>query len=667
MVSCLPCHDRKIKCNRGRPCDRCISAGRPGQCAYQQSDGVSQRDGTSQPLRDPVQSQYPQIGAFSDSKARTGTSTSWALLLWDVSLPNPCSTGNWPGAESAQFDEARDYFFGLDPKYNYMYKRVKGLKHLFLPAQSTNFPFGNPSSDLQSLDYLLSQLPARDVVEALLHNYMCTYEKLFPLWHLASFEREMVIFWESPKDTGRSFLAQIFMMLALSCHSAPNGIPVLRQLDLVELSHSFFGLADAAFKGSQFMMVHDLAVVRTLCMAAMAKIMDLITFNDARSCSPLLGLLVRLAQSMSMHRHPRLFPEMPEYEGLNRLKIWTTIAFIDMMSSVSSSLPSLIRNEDHDVFPYSDTARSYPTEVSNRDQSGSMADEVSEAQMLLAEALPLASSIVSTANSVKSEYTYDQVESTDKRLRQILNRLGKISVDDELNAFSLQGLMLQRAMLQIFIRRMLLILHEPFARDSKNSSASHTSSRFAVMECSLSLLHCQSKLSEAATLGNPVQWFLNFFKEDFGIATIYVARAIRRKDFDDDTHGLSHTCPKEIVWTALRQSAEVFEAHAGDSVNHFRVYMGSVYLLAALESLQSGCPMFDKMIEAGRTVIRVIHTKKGKEMNDMAMSPPSGSMSICTTSSSPDEADGAGRDWARAGYDPMYFEESQSSRGLFLW
>lgn len=549
-----------------------------------------------------------------------------------------------------------------------MYKRVKSLKYLFSPAQSTNFPFGDPLRDLQSLDYLLSQLPARDVVEALVHNYMRTYEKLFPLWHLSSFEKEMAIFWEAPQDAERSFLAQIFMMLALSCHSAPNGILVLRQLDLVELSNSFFGLADAAFKGSQFMVVHDLAVVRTLCMAAIAKIMDLITFNDARSCAPLLGLLVRLAQSMSMHRHPSLFPEMPENEGLNRLKIWTTIAFLDMMSSVSYSLPLLIRNEDHDVFPYSTTASSSTTGTGATEGSVSITDQVSEAQMLLSEALPLASSIVTTANSVKSEYTYDQVETTDKRLRQILNMLSKINVEDELNAFSLQGLMLQRAMLQVFIRRMLLILHEPFARDSENVSASHTSSRFAVMECSLSLLHCQSKLSEAATLGNPVQWFLNFFKEDFGIATIYVARAIRRKDFDTDTQGLLHTCPKEIVWTALRQSAEIFETHAADSVNHFRIYMGSVHLLAALESLQSGCPMFDKMIEAGRTVIRTIHTKKGKDITDMDLSPPSGSISTFGTSSSPDEVDNAGHDWARVGYDPIYFEEgSQSSRGLFLW
>lgn len=99
-----------------------------------------------------------------------------------------------------------------------------------------------------------------------------------------------------------------------------------------------------------------------------------------------------------------------------------------------------------------------------------------------------------------------------------------------------------------------------------------------------------------------------------------------------------------------------------------RVYMGSVLLLAALESLQSGCPMFDKMIEAGRTIIRVIHTKEGKEIYDMDLSPPSGSASTFTTSRSPDEAGEAGHYWARVRYDTLYFDdESQSSRGLFLW
>lgn len=293
-----------------------------------------------------------------------------------------------------------------------------------------------------------------------------------------------------------------------------------------------------------------------------------------------------------------------------------------------------------------------------------MTNDVSEPQVLLFEALSLASSIVSVANSIKSETTYDQVESTDKRLRQILNKLATTEIDDGPDAFSLQGLMPPKTMLQIFIRRTLLIRREPFARDQDTSTGS--TSRLVVMECSISRLHCHGKLSEAATLGNPVQWPLNFFKESFGIAMSYVARAIRRNDFDADTQVTARTCPKEIVWTAFRQSAEIFEAHAGNSVNHFRIYMGSVFLLAALESLQSGCPMLDKIIEADQSVIGVIHTKKDKETSESQLS-PGRTFSTDGTSNSQDAADHPRDDWIQSPDDPLCLEDvAQISGSLFF-
>lgn len=38
MQSCLPCHTNKRKCNRGRPCERCISLGITGNCVYETED-----------------------------------------------------------------------------------------------------------------------------------------------------------------------------------------------------------------------------------------------------------------------------------------------------------------------------------------------------------------------------------------------------------------------------------------------------------------------------------------------------------------------------------------------------------------------------------------------------------------------------------------------------
>lgn len=34
MLSCVLCHERRVKCDRGRPCQSCTSYGTPDQCSY---------------------------------------------------------------------------------------------------------------------------------------------------------------------------------------------------------------------------------------------------------------------------------------------------------------------------------------------------------------------------------------------------------------------------------------------------------------------------------------------------------------------------------------------------------------------------------------------------------------------------------------------------------
>lgn len=36
LSSCYPCHRRKVKCDRGAPCDRCVKRQHPELCCYQQ-------------------------------------------------------------------------------------------------------------------------------------------------------------------------------------------------------------------------------------------------------------------------------------------------------------------------------------------------------------------------------------------------------------------------------------------------------------------------------------------------------------------------------------------------------------------------------------------------------------------------------------------------------
>jgi hypothetical protein len=42
---CIPCHRRKLKCDKAQPCSRCVASGAPGECVYQQAPGQRQEPG----------------------------------------------------------------------------------------------------------------------------------------------------------------------------------------------------------------------------------------------------------------------------------------------------------------------------------------------------------------------------------------------------------------------------------------------------------------------------------------------------------------------------------------------------------------------------------------------------------------------------------------------
>ncbi|KAF2192592.1 hypothetical protein K469DRAFT_694673 [Zopfia rhizophila CBS 207.26] len=101
------------------------------------------------------------------------------------------------------------------------------------------------------------------------------------------------------------------------------------------------------------------------------------------------------------------------------------------------------------------------------------------------------------------------------------------------------------------------------------------------------------------------------FKDDFSIGVICISLGIRQKDFAVEPDRLSHYAPNNIVWAALGRAVDIFQAQAGQSYNHFQVYMGPVSLAAVLEFLECRTPMLDNVKEAAQTIIETVQNSKG--------------------------------------------------------
>jgi len=93
---CIPCHRRKLKCDKGQPCSRCTQSGSVDECIYQpllNSSAVKRESITPEPLKefssplkgcsrpqDRTRSSY----RVSDGKARVSGSTHWAKIACEV-------------------------------------------------------------------------------------------------------------------------------------------------------------------------------------------------------------------------------------------------------------------------------------------------------------------------------------------------------------------------------------------------------------------------------------------------------------------------------------------------------------------------------------------------------------------------------------------------------
>ncbi len=95
---CLPCHRRKLRCDKKQPCSRCVASGAPGDCVYQPFPSTAAAaestptprfregpDATTTPPRVSLGNRCRADYRHSDGRARVSGPTHWANIASEVS------------------------------------------------------------------------------------------------------------------------------------------------------------------------------------------------------------------------------------------------------------------------------------------------------------------------------------------------------------------------------------------------------------------------------------------------------------------------------------------------------------------------------------------------------------------------------------------------------
>lgn len=496
-----------------------------------------------------------------------------------------------------------------------MTSRLKSLKRSYPRRRTRNYPFSDERMNFsRSKASILTSLPEEHLIKTYTDSYLNSFERTHRLLHGPTFRKELQDFLQNPDDVDIAWLSQLFMMLALG-YQGTRGVESGNREDLTIVDIYLDG-AEACLLLSPFMWRPTLTVLRTLCMMVIAKQIDIVSMDDPDALWTLIGMVVRLAISIGIHRDPSYFPSMPLFEGEMRKIVWTTIVFMNLQASIESGMPVLLNAMDFDSsepvnineYELFKDVKEFPSRT-----EGACTD--STFQTILSGSFKTVSNIVSHANSTSSKINYTQTTRYDSEVRVFLQKASALhnnSPPDSTITDRAVWTNLQRITLEIFFRRVLLVLHRPYSNDPI-CRLRYPNSYWSTLECSLALLVHQRTLYGDTDNPISIEWFAELFKGDFFTASINVCLRLYRDDISwDEQHTLNSIPAKQIISETLASCYDIWGRKIGLSVNHFKSHFVFGMMLATVDVRASGEPLLPAMRDAGeRSIATALKAKVG--------------------------------------------------------
>ncbi|EXJ53972.1 hypothetical protein A1O7_09309 [Cladophialophora yegresii CBS 114405] len=369
-LSCAPCRLKKLRCDRGHPCETCVKRGNQASCSYgklasAKASDTAARSATRGRAQErlgrleqlvmqmvdtstsngskPSHSNESDTGASTDSSRdndatalRTGIakdghlqygsaesryvgSTHWSAILESLQELKSALGGTTDGgdqAAGAELDEADE-----------------------VELQDTDSLFG-PTSHVSIAQILAQALPPRLQVDRRLSTYFNSRYLVIPLIHTQQFQRQYEQFWRTPLETPPLWISILFSICCLSAGlSEAVGSGPTTPEDQPSPRVSFLHAACQCLQLGGFTRPKRY-VVEALGLYAQCKYMS--TLDPSGEVGLIFSLAVRLAYRSGYHRDPSQFPHISVFEGEMRRRTWAMCRQFDLMVSFQLGLPSQI-------------------------------------------------------------------------------------------------------------------------------------------------------------------------------------------------------------------------------------------------------------------------------------------------------------------------------------
>ncbi|KIW29637.1 uncharacterized protein PV07_05440 [Cladophialophora immunda] len=558
-VSCFNCRIKKLRCDKGHPCETCVKRGDESSCVYgniplPKSSDPSSANGTNTAhaankrgqaqdrLRHLEQLVMQMVGnttsaqssqdseaaaspgsaldidtstasiakeghlQYGSSESRYVGSTHWSAILESIqelkSALSSGSNGQGGGPSATEFDESDD----IEPQ------EIEGL-------------FGSTSH--LSLPQILSQaLPPRLQVDRRLSTYFNSRYLVIPFIHTTQFRRQYDQFWRTPLEMSPLWISILFSICCMSATlSEAVGSEPSTPEDQLSPRMSFLNAACQCLRLGGFVRPKRY-VVEALGLYAQCKYMA--TLDPSREVSIIFPILVRLAYRSGYHRDPSQFPHFSVFEGEMRRRMWAMCLQFDLMVSFQLGLPNQIPPSSWDTLPPSNLLDSDFDEHSTALRQSRPEEEATQILYFIVKTRLMTTfgKVCSHALSFR-DYSQQEVMDLDREVRAVYATVPKIlHIRPMSQSFADPSyLIMVRTNCEFLYQKSLLVLHRKYM-----TQGTHPTSTKVCTDAAIAITRHMLDLHKELKPGGQLfqdRWMLSSFTmNDFYLAAMVLCLGV---------------------------------------------------------------------------------------------------------------------------------------------
>ncbi|KAF7863219.1 hypothetical protein EAF04_007301 [Stromatinia cepivora] len=346
-------------------------------------------------------------------------------------------------------------------------------------------------------------VPEKEISDRLVNAYFRTFESVYRILHIPTFEEEYALYWKDPAAASMAFVMKLLLVMAIGTCFYED--PILSS-SLHPKAQHWIAVAQAWVSAPSEKHRLNIVGLQIHCLLIIARQVNSVG-GDLTWISA--GSVYHLAMCLGLHRDPAHFPKMGPFHAEMRRRLWSTVLELSLQSSQDLGMSPLINTQDYDTELPANIDDSEISETTTKAPASKPVTIFTQTsiQISLMRSFCTRLEIAKAVNSFRSETSYEEtlrlgstLSSVSRSGSALLQSFFTSNSEQKPNPFQIK-------IHDFFTIHFLLALHRPYAVKAK-VNPTYYFSRKVCLETSLSLLAPAISLPERFNLSEPDDWTL---------------------------------------------------------------------------------------------------------------------------------------------------------------